>query len=203
MLPHRHPMRVFSLPVLLLACAPLNASTQSLPPVAEQLAAAVLPLPTELRAGATVMGYRSAGKLEVLQRGTNGMNCLALYSTRSDFHVACYHESLEPFMARGRELRDQGVTGTRVDSVRFKEIADGKLKMPAQGALYSLSAKKEGWDPATGTVKGAMPLAVIYMPFATTATMGLTSKPQPAGQPWLMFPGTAKAHVMLVGTMSP
>lgn len=163
----------------------------------------MLPLPPELRAGATVMGYRTAGKLEVLQKGTNGMNCLALYVARPDFHVACYHESLEPFMARGRELRDQGVTGTRVDSVRFKEIADGKLKMPSQGALYSLSGKKEAWDPATGTVKGATPLAVIYMPFATTATMGLTSKPQPPGQPWLMFPGTAKAHVMLVGSMSP
>lgn len=106
-------------------------------------------------------------------------------------------------MARGRELREQGVTGTRVDSARFKEIADGKLKMPAQGALYSLSGKKEVWDPAAGTVKGATPLAVIYMPFATTASMGLTTKPQGPGQPWLMFPGTAKAHVMLMGSMSP
>ena len=188
---------------LLLACAPLAAQAQSLPPVAEQVTAAVLPLPAELRAGATVMGYRTAGKLEVLQRGTNGMNCLALYVTRPDFHVACYHESLEPFMARGRELRDQGVTGTRVDTVRFKEIADGKLKMPAQGALYSLSGKKEVWDPAAGTVKGAATLAVIYMPFATTATTGVSSKPQGPGQPWLMFPGTPKAHVMLIGSMSP
>jgi hypothetical protein len=191
------------LSALMIACVPFAAAAQSLPSVAEQVAAAVLPLPAELRAGATVMGYRTAGKLEVLQRGTNGMHCLALYATRPDFHVACYHESLEPFMARGRELRDQGVAGPRVDSVRFKEIADGTLKMPAQGALYSLSGKKEGWDPVAGTVKGAMPLSVIYMPFATTATMGLTSKPQPAGQPWLMFPGTAKAHVMLVGSMSP
>jgi hypothetical protein len=195
-------MRALFVPFVLLA-APGAVLAQSLPPVAEQIAAAVLPLPADLRADATVLGYRTAGKLEVLRKGTNGMNCLALYATRADFHVACYHESLEPFMARGRELRDQGVTGTRVDSVRFKEITDGKLKMPAQGSLYSLSGKKESWDPAAGTVKGAMPLAVIYMPFATTATMGLTSKPQPPGQPWLMFPGTAKAHVMLVGTMSP
>ena len=188
----------------LLACAPLStAVAQTVPPVAEQLAAAVLPLPADLRAGATVMGYKTPGKLEVLQRGTNGMNCLALYVTRPDFHVACYHESLEPFMARGRELRDQGVTGTRVDSVRFKEIADGKLKMPAQGALYSLTGEKKVWDPASGTAKGAGPLAVIYMPFATTATTGVTSKPQGPGQPWLMFPGTPKAHLMLVGSMSP
>jgi hypothetical protein len=195
-------MRLLSVP-LLLACIPFVAGAQALPPVPEQVAAAVLPLPADLRAGATVMGYRTAGKLEVLQPGTNGMNCLALYVTRADFHVACYHESLEPFMARGRELREQGVTGTRVDSVRFKEIADGKLKMPAQGALYSLSGKKEMWDAVAATAKGAMQLSVIYMPFATTATMGLTSKPQPAGQPWLMFPGTAKAHVMLVGSMTP
>jgi hypothetical protein len=196
-------MKLLSAATLLLVCAPFASQAQSLPPVPEQVAAAVMPLPAELRDGATVMGFRTAGKLEMLRRGTNGMTCLALYATRADFHVACYHENLEPFMARGRELRDQGVTGTRVDSVRFREIADGKLKMPAQGALYSLSGKKEVWDPAAGTVKGAMPLAVIYMPFATTATMGLTSKPQGPGQPWLMFPGTAKAHVMLVGSMSP
>ena len=196
-------MKRFAVYSLLLACAPLAAQAPSFPPAAEQVAAAVLPLPAELRAGATVLGYRTGGKLEVLQQGTNGMNCLALYATRADFHVACYHESLEPFMARGRELREQGVTGPRVDTVRFKEIADGKLKMPTQGALYSLSGKKEAWDAAAGTVKGATPLAVIYMPFATTATMGLTAKPQGPGQPWLMFPGTPKAHVMLVGSMSP
>jgi hypothetical protein len=168
------------------------------------MAAAVLPLPAEMRAGAAIMGFRTAGKLEMLRPGTNGMTCLALYVTLPDFHVACYHKGLEPFMARGRELREQGVRGSNaVDSVRFKEIAEGKLKMPKYGALYSLTGKKESWDPAKGTVTGAMPLAVVYIPFATPEETGLSARPKRTSEPWLMFPGTAKAHIMLVGTMTP
>ena len=182
----------------------LLAQAPTIPPASEQIAAAVLPLPKEMQAGATVMGYKSGTKLETLRAGNNGMICLALYVTRPDFHVACYHHSLEPFMARGRELRDNGVKGTMVDSVRFKEIAEGKLKMPKAGALYSLTAgKKEAWDPAKGTVTGASPLSVVYMPFATPDETGISGQPKRTSEPWLMFPGTAKAHIMLVGTMSP
>ncbi len=176
------------------------AGPSPLPPVAQQIAAAVLPLPTELRAGATVMGYREPGKLVVLREGTNGMHCLALYVVRPDFHVACYHKGLEPFMARGRELRAQGVSGGQVDSVRFAEIRSGKLKMPAQGSLYTATAKKADYDAATNTVKNGGLLTVLYIPGATTESTGITSKPREDG-PWLMFPGTPKAHVMMSGRM--
>jgi hypothetical protein len=174
-----------------------------IPPADEQIAAAVLPLPNDLRAGAKVLGYRTAGQLEQLRDGSNGMICLALYVVRTDFHVACYHSDLEPFMARGRELRAQGVTGNAVDSVRFAEISSGKLKMPPHGALYSLTGPKSTWDATSRTVKGARPLAVVYMPFATTQNSGVTSVPSQGGAPWLMFPGTAKSHIMILGTMTP
>ena len=120
--------------------------------------------------------------------------------SRPDFHVACYHKGLEPFMARGRDIRATMGAKANVDSIRFKEIADGKLKMPKQGALYSLTGKKEQWDPKAGTATGIAPLAVVYMPFATTEETGLSSAPQKSG-PWMMFPGTAKAHLMLMGAM--
>ncbi len=179
------------------------AAQAPLPTAEQQIAAAVLPLPADLRANATVMGYREAGKLVVLREGSNGMHCLALYVTRPDFHVACYHKDLEPFMARGRALRAQGVTGTQVDSVRFREVREKKLAMPAMGTLYSISAKKEQYDAATNRVNGeAGLLAVIYVPNATPASTGITATPQKDG-PWLMFPGTLKAHIMMLGTMSP
>lgn len=193
-------MRVL-VPLLVAVALPASAQTP-LPPVAQQVAASLLPLPADLRAGATVMGYREAGKLEVIRPGTNGMRCLALYVTRPDFHVACYHEGLEPFMARGRELRAQGVTGANVDSVRFREIASGALKMPAYGTLYSITVPKDQYDAATNTVKDGGLLAVIYMPGATAASTGISAQPRRDG-PWLMSPGTPKAHVMMVGTMSP
>lgn len=184
------------------ATATAVSAQASLPPAAQQIAAAVLPLPGDMRAGATVMGYREAGKLVVLREGTNGMHCLALYVTRPDFHVACYHQGLEPFMARGRELRATGVTGAMVDSVRFREVREKKLPLPAMGSLYTITAKKEDFDPATNKVKEGGLLAVVYVPNATPESTGITARPRADG-PWLMFPGTLKAHIMMAGTMAP
>lgn len=189
-----------AVPVVASAQTPAAAPT-TLPTVDQQIAAAVLPLPKDMRDGATVMGYRTADKLEVLRKGKGTMTCLALFAVREDFHVACYHNSLERFMARGRELRAQGVKGEQVDSVRFKEIKAGKLVMPKQAALYSLTGPKTAWDPATGNVKGANPLGVVYMPNATPESVGLTTNPVP-GMPWMMFPGTPKAHIMIIGSMN-
>lgn len=178
------------------------AQQTAIPPAAEQIAAAVLPLPAELRDGATVLGYRQAGQLVELRRGTNGMRCLALYVVRPDFHVACYQDNLEPFMARGRALRAEGVQGAQVDTVRYREIAEGKLMLPAYGTLYSITTRRENFDAATNTVKDAGLLAVVYIPGATPESTGLTARPRSDG-PWLMFPGTPKAHIMMVGSMNP
>jgi hypothetical protein len=167
-----------------------------------QIASAVLPLPEPLRLGATVLGYRTAdGPLVELRRGPNGMICLADDPKVPAFHVACYHESMEPFMARGRELRANGVTGEQVDTVRYKEVGEGKIKMPTlPAALWQLSGPADSYDAATNSVKGARHLYVVYIPFATTATTGIPSIPS-QDQPWLMFPGTPKAHIMFVPRM--
>lgn len=194
---------VAAIAALTFAASPRVARAQAaLPTVEQQMAAAVLPLPKDLRAGATVMGYRTKDKLEVIHAGTNGMICLALYVVRPDFHVACYHKSLEPFMARGRALRASGVKDPQVDSVRFREIRSGKLTMPAAGALYSLTAKKEQYDAASNTLNGARALGVVYLPNATPESIGLSAQPV-QGQPWIMFPGTPKAHIMIIGAMTP
>jgi hypothetical protein len=200
-LPRSLAAAALTLGATLLPAALQAQAAATLPPVAEQIAAAVLPLAPEMREGATVMGYKTKDKLEVLREGKNGMICLALYVTRPDFHVACYHKGLEPFMARGRELRAQGITvPEKVDSARFAEIKSGKLKMPAQGALFSITGKKEQYDAKTNKVTGVMPLGVVYVPFATPETLGISANPA-AGGPFLMFPGTPKAHIMIMGKM--
>ncbi|MBX3174747.1 MAG: hypothetical protein KF709_10060 [Gemmatimonadaceae bacterium] len=195
------PRRLALAAVLALLATPVDAQ-QALPSVAEQVAAAVLPLPAELRAGATVLGYRQPGQLVELRRGSNGMRCLALYAVREDFHVACYQDGLEPFMARGRALRVEGVEGPMVDSVRFREVAERKLKLPAYGTLYSITTQRANFNAATNTVKEAGLLAVVYIPGATPESTGLSARPRRDG-PWLMFPGTPKAHIMMVGSMNP
>lgn len=182
------------------AAMPSIAQTTLLPE--QQLIAAVLPLPNELRAGATVLGYSAgATTLSVLRKGTNEMTCLAPDPKRQQFHVACYHDSMEPFMLRGRELRAKGTKDDQVDSVRFAEAKSGKLMLPKLPAsLYSLTGPAGSFDAAMGEAKGARKLFVVYMPYATTASTGITMTPK-QGEPWLMLPGTAKAHIMLVGAM--
>lgn len=170
-------------------------------PIAEQIAAAVLPLPEDMRAGAGVLGYKTAGKIELLRPSKNGMTCLGNDPAGGNFHVACYANSMEPFMARGRELRASGVGGTEVDSVRFREVKSGKIKMPtAPAALYQLNGPKGDFNPATGLAPNAKPMYVVYIPFATAASTGLSTKGG-GGRPWIMYPGTPKAHIMIVGTM--
>ena len=186
-------MRLRLLAIVLGGALPLCAAAQSAPASAEdQIAAAVSPLPAEFRPSATVMGYGADGKLAELRAGNGPFVCLATDPKVARFHVACYHRSLEPFMARGRALRAQGVTGDQVDSVRFREVRAGTLRMPAQpAALYSLT----GQTPAA-----TRPLFVIYVPGATAASTGLSAQPA-EGTPWIMFPGTPKAHIMFVPRM--
>lgn len=146
-----------------------------------------------MRGGATVLGYADDMTVTTLREGTGQLVCLADDPSDDGFHVACYHESLEPFMKRGRELRRQGVTA--VDSVRRAEIENGTLSYPDHpAALYNLSGN---YDAAADTVRKASSLKVVYVPYATGETTGLPTKPE--GGPWLMEPGTPWAHVMIRG----
>jgi hypothetical protein len=174
--------------LLALACGSAATAVAQEKPLDRQIADAVSPLPDTLRADARVLGYRD-GHLEVLRPGTNAMVCLADDPAREGFHVACYHESLEPFMARGRELRAQGVARPQLDSMRLDEIEGGSLAMPREpAALYSLSHDADA--------EGVRGLYVIYLPYATEASTRISTLPAP-DRPWLMYPGKPWAHVMI------
>jgi hypothetical protein len=192
--------------VVLLGCgqpapesAPSGSSTAGPIAAVDLVDAAVTPLPAELQAGATVLGPDSAGARAVLRQGAGDMICLAPNPADTTFHAACYHRSLEAFMARGRALRAAGTTGAEVDSVRFREILAGTLDMPRTPAvLYQNFGGR--YDPTTRKVVGTQPLYVVYIAGATTASTGLTEKPSET-DPWIMFPGTPKAHIMFTGRM--
>ena len=177
-----------------LAAAPALAAQHPAPPPAEQIAAAITPLPAEMQAGAAVLGYAANGKLVPLRAGTNDMICLAPNPEAKSFHSACYHKAMDPFMARGRELRAAGVKGGQVDTVRFAEVKSGKIRMPSSPSmLYQIFGGT--FDAKTGTVTGGSRLYVTYIPFATAASTGMSTRPSEK-DPWLMYPGTPKAHIM-------
>src|ERR1035441_593928 len=160
-----------------------------------QIAGAVLAAPEELREGAAVLGYDAQGARVQIREGKNELICLATDPTKTAFNVACYHKDLEPFMARGRELLAQKVTGAKRNEIRFKEVEDGKLPMPREPrTLYVLTGTS--FYSATGKVQDPSLRWVIYVPFATPQSTGLSTKASDSA-PWLMSPGTAGAHIMI------
>jgi hypothetical protein len=161
-----------------------------------QIKASVLALPVEYREGAAVLGYDAEGRLIELRKGQNEMVCLADRPGDRTFSAACYHQDLEPYMARGRALEAEGVKGAdRNEAYRWKEIQEGRLAMPTgPRMLYVLSGKS--YDEATGTVIDGVVRWVIYVPGATVESLGLSAKPK-RGEPWLMDAGTPGAHIMI------
>ena len=173
----------------------VSAAAAEIPAPEVQIAAAVLAAPAELRDGATVLGYDSQGALAKLREGKNELICLASDPKKASFSVACYHRDMEPYMARGRELVAQNVTGRKRDEVRFKEVEEGKLKLPREPrTLYVLSGSS--YDAATGKVADEYLRWVIYVPYATPESTGLSTKSVEGG-PWLMGAGTPGAHIMI------
>jgi len=161
----------------------------------DQAASSILAAPEDRRAEAAVLGYSASGKLITLREGSNDLVCLADDPKKDKLSVACYHKELEPYMARGRELIAQGITGKERNAVRWEEIADGKLNMPREArTLYVLTGS--GFDAAAGEVKEPYLRWVIYKPYATPESTGLSTRPSPGG-PWLMSSGTAGAHIMI------
>lgn len=179
------------------AASGAGAQTVSYPTPERQIAAAESPLPDALKKGAKVIGHDEKGKLVTLRTGTNEMICVADDPASKRFHVACYHKSLDRFMSRGRELRAQKKTEAEIDSTRAREVRARRWSMPrAPVALHQYFAERDSVDPGTGTVRGAQYLYVVYTPYATYRTTGIPETPVPGG-PWIMFPGTAFAHLMI------
>jgi len=187
---------MLSLVCLLMPVAAAAQTTPSAPSAEEQIASAILAAPEERRASAAVLGYDAQGKLVTLRQGSNELICLASKPGSARFSAACYHKDLEPYMARGRELEAQGIKGNdRNEKYRWKEVKEGTLKMPKEPQmLYVLSGT--GYDAASGKVTNASLRWVIYCPFATAESTGLSTKSK-RGEPWLMDAGTPGAHIMI------
>ncbi len=189
-------MKLFQMKMNLLNLTDMKLLTLSLflmsaPLLAQQalIEDAVLPLPENLRANATVISINENGDDVILRLGTNEQVCLTDNPNLDGFGVACYHKDLEPFMKRGRELRKEGKKFQEIFDTREKEAKSGKLIMPQQATnLVVMSGK----DKASASLRW-----VVYLPFQTAESTGLALKPNFAGAPWLMYPGTHAAHIMI------
>lgn len=190
-------MKYLKLLFLLIFPVSIFAQTAILSPEI-QIKTAVLAAPEDQRDNVTVLGYDSTGKFITLKEGSNNLICLADDPTKKGISISCYSKKLEPFMARGRELISKGKTEMEKREIRQQEAESGKLQLPDTPAMtYIFSGSEENYNKSTGELKDGKFRYVIYMPYATTESTGLPDKPHAPGMPWLMDPGTHRAHIMI------
>ncbi len=124
-------------------------------------------LPEALRTGATVIGYED-GERAILKTGSGDMICWAddpsMTDARGAFFVNCFPKSLEAFEKRRVELASKP---DFLDVLR-SEVESERLKVPKMAIRYTLRGQ---------SAEGALPLAVIHVPFATAESTGLSTVP--------------------------
>ena len=184
-----------AIPLALLVALGQSPTAATPLPTAQQIAAAVQAAPDERRGDATVLGYDETGKLITLRAGAGDLVCLADDPADAEFEVDCYQKDLEPFMSRGRAMHATGLAGKALNEARWQEIESGKLVMPREPrTLYVLEGSS--YDATSNTVIKPYRRWVVYTPYATPESTGLSTMPV-VGGPWLMFPGKPTAHIMI------
>lgn len=175
--------------VLLVSAISATVVADELAPTDRELAdQAVLALPEPLRAGATVVRFEE-GQQITLRDGDNGMFCQADDPEVAGIAIWCYPASHDAYARRWYELAATGKARADVDAEIAAEIESGELDWPSAAVNYNLRG---------GSLDTAVPLTVVYVPFATGDTLGVTEE-RHFNRPWLMYPGTAFAHIMIPG----
>lgn len=168
--------------------------SQEIPSKEWQIKTALLAVPVDYKDGAKVYGYDTNGNFTTLRGGSNDYIALADDPNKDKFSSAAYHKNLEPFMARGRELKTQGKEFKEIFDIREEEIKSGKLKMPDKATLCVFTGEV---SPYSQEIENGYVRYVFYIPFATGESTGLPTTPTPPGHAWLMDPGTHRAHIMI------
>lgn len=163
-----------------------------------QIALATHFLSGKEKSEAIVLGYSDSGVLKVLREGDSHLTCVADNPEEEGLEIVCYYTKLEDFMQRGRDLIKDGKSAKEVRELRKTEIESGQLSFPGgPSMLYVFNGKKENVDINAGTIEGGKLRYVIYTPFSTQESTGLPLAPGGKGMPWLMDPGTHRAHIMV------
>jgi hypothetical protein len=100
-------------------------------------------------------------------------------------------------MARGRALKAEGKSMQEIFDIREAEMKSGQLKIATGATLHIYYGPNTVYDANTSEVEGAKHRYVIYMPWATSESTGLPETPLALNHPWIMNPGTHRAHIMI------
>ena len=159
---------------------------------ATEVEQAVLPLPDDAKAGATVYKYDAkTGERITLKKGTNVFECTP---RGDDGFTWCYNAVTGPRRDFSAKLRAQGKTDAEVTAAVAAATKAGTLAPTPFGTMsYRLYGKKDRIQL----------LWVLSVPGATPESIGVSEGSQRdealkgQGVPWLMLPGTPGAHIMI------
>jgi len=188
-----------STPFVLVLAASLFGAAQ--PPASsnQTIAGALLPLPEQLRAAATVVQLDAEFRPVILRKGTNGMVCIADTPNDDRFDVRCYKDTFIPVVYRAFQLGYQ-VSGEKVEA----EIKAGKLALSNEPtAGYRCLGPIAGYDASRNTVNAQIECwQSIHFPFRTAAELGVAdehdiSTAQQREIPYVMSSGKYWSHVMI------
>jgi hypothetical protein len=159
---------------------------------ADEIAQATLPLPEDLRAGATVYKYDAeTGERIVLRKGSNFAECTP---RGADGFTWCYNAVTAPRRDFAARLRAQGKSDKEIQAAVEAATKAGTIKPTPFGTMsYRLYGKKDRIQL----------LWVLSVPGATPESIGVSDASQRDeaiggdGRPWLMLAGTPGAHIMI------
>jgi len=172
---------------------PMGLLAAEIPSAAEQIALAVLAAPEEWRDGAAVWGFGQNGEVANLRQGTNHLACFADDPTREKIMASCVSKDLEEWQVRLYELQAQGSSG--VVKTLWEEVHSGKLKEPPPAWVVNF-VKGNSFNGSSGKVADYERSWIVVVPNMTPETLGLSGE-KSEDKPWLMFPGTPGAHIMI------
>lgn len=158
----------------------------------DEVTQATLPLPEDLRAGATVYKYNPAtGARIILRKGSNGLECTP---RGDDGFTWCYNEVTAPRRDLSATLRAQKKTDKEIEAAMAEAAKAGTIAPTPFGTMsYRLYGKNDRIQL----------LYVISVPNATPESVGVSTVSQRDdaldhdGRPWLMLAGTPGAHIMV------
>jgi hypothetical protein len=158
----------------------------------DPIAQATLPLPEDVRAGATVYTYdKATGARKVLREGTNAVECMP---KGDDGFTWCYSKATAARRDFQAKLRAEKKTDKEIEAAMAEATAAGTIKPTPFGTWsYRLYGKKDRIQL----------LWVMSVPNATPESIGVSEGSQRdealkgQGMPWLMLPGTERAHIMI------
>lgn len=158
----------------------------------DEITQATLPLPKDLRAGATVFKYDpKTGERIVLRKGTNFVECMP---RNKDGFTWCYNTVSAPRRDFSAKLRAQGKSEKEIQAAVAEATKAGTLPETPFGTMsYRLYGKKDRIQL----------LWVLSVPGATPESIGVSDASQRDasirgdGRPWLMLAGKPGAHIMI------